>query len=148
MKAAEKTTLLFILLMLSFSISGRAWNIAEHACHNSDYQVCVSSAECSCTSSVDSRATTGFQDSRNFFFSDVELGFKPVSETYSYANSLRLRRIIESVDIHKGLMQKFCLLRENLLVADKNKSCCSDKNPHYASVSCEYYIFTLRRILI
>lgn len=144
MKAAEKSTLLFILLMLSFSISGRAWNVAEDACRSIACQVSVSSSDYN----VDDREGSGFHESQSLSVSDVELGFKPVSETYSYANSLRLRRIIESVDIHKDLMQKFYLLRENLLVSDKNKTYYSDKNPHYASVSCEYYIFALRRILI
>lgn len=148
MKAAEKSTLLFILLMLSFSISGKAWNVAERIYPDSDCQISVASSDCYCTSSFDTEDTSGFNKSQTLSVSDVELGFKPISETYSYANSLRLRRIIESVDIHKDIMQKFYLLRENLLVSDKNKSYYSDKNPHYASVSCEYYIFALRRILI
>ncbi|EXZ08321.1 hypothetical protein M114_4048 [Bacteroides fragilis str. 3986 N(B)22] len=45
-------------------------------------------------------------------------------------------------------MRKWCLVRENLLVLDQSKSYYSDKDPHYASISCHYYIFALRRILI
>lgn len=90
---------------------------------------------------------TGFDKSQTLSVSDVELGFKPVSETYS-SNNLRLRRILEDSDLFKDTMRKWCLVRENLLVLDQSKSYYSDKDPHYASISCHYYIFALRRILI
>lgn len=144
MKAAEKSTLLFILLMLSFSISGRAWNVAEDAYRSIACQVSVSSSDYS----VDDRESSGLHESQSLSGSDRTFGLKPVSESCSYASSLRLRRILESVDIHKDIMQKFCLLRESLLISDKSKSYYSDKNPHYACVSCEYYIYALHRILI
>lgn len=144
MKAAAKSTLMFIFFVLLFSISGRAWNVAEDAYHSISCQVSVSSSDYN----VDDREGSGLHESQSLSGSDRTFGLKPVSESCSYASSLRLRRIIESVDIHKDIMQKFCLLRESLLISDKSKSYYSDKNPHYASVSCEYYIFTLRRILI
>lgn len=148
MKTSAKSTLMFFLFLLVFSMSGKAWNIAEHVCHNYSCQVSVSSSDCYCTPSFDSSDSKGFHETQYFSGSDMELGFKPVSETYSYTNNLRLRRIIEAVTIYKDMMRKFCLLRENLLVSERSKSYGSDKNPHYASVSCEYYIFALRRILI
>ena len=39
-----------------------------------------------------------FDKSQTLSVSDVELGFKPVSETYS-SNNLRLRRILEDSDL-------------------------------------------------
>ena len=36
----------------------------------------------------------------------------------------------------------------NLLVHDQSKLYYSDKDPHYTSFSSEYYIYTLRRIVI
>lgn len=144
MKASAKSTLIFIFFVLLFSISGRAWNVAEDAYRSIACHVSVSSSDYN----VDDREGSGLHESQSLSGCDRTFGLKPVSETYSYANSLRLRRIIESVDIHKDIMQKFCLLRESLLISDKSKSYYSDKNPHYACVSCEYYIFALRRILI
>lgn len=146
MKTSVKSILMFILLMLSFSVSGSAWNLTERSCCNSICQV-TSSSDNRCSSSLDSQDMPGFIKS-SLSVSDVELGFKPVSETYSYTNNLRLRRILELADAQKDLMQKFCLLRGNLLVSDKSKSNYFDKDPHNASISCDYYIFALRRILI
>lgn len=139
MKASATSTLMFIFFVLLFSISGRAWNVAEDA---------YRSVACQASYSVDDREGSGINESQSLSGSNRTFGLKPVSESCSYASSLRLRRIIESVDIHKDIMQKFCLLRESLLISDQSKSYYSYKNPHYACVSCEYYIFALRRILI
>lgn len=139
MKASATSTLMFIFFVLLFSISGRAWNVAEDA---------YRSVACQVSYSVDDREGSGINESQSLSGSNRTFGLKPVSESCSYASSLRLRRIIESVDIHKDIMQKFCLLRESLLISDQSKSYYSYKNPHYACVSCEYYIFALRRILI
>ena len=37
---------------------------------------------------------------------------------------------------------------QNLMVHDQSKLYYSDKDPHYTSFSSEYYIYTLRRIII
>ena len=147
MRTSVKFILMFVLLMLSFSISGNALNITE--CSYKSVNSCQVSA-----SSLDTNYSyrygsdiTGFDKSQTLSVSDVELCFKPVSETYS-SNNLRLRRILEDSDLFKDTMRKWCLVRENLLVLDQSKSYYSDKDPHYASISCHYYIFALRRILI
>lgn len=147
MKTSVKSILMFILLMLSFSVSGSAWSLTERSGCNSICQV-TSSSDNHCSSSFDSQDMPGFNKSQSLSVSDVELGFKPISETYSYTNNLRLRRILELADAQKDVMYKFCLLRENQLVSDKSKSNYFDKDPHNASISCDYYIFALRRILI
>ncbi len=139
---------MFALLMLSFSISGNALNIMECS-HNSVTSCQVSSSSLDANYSYRcSSDFAGFDKSQSLSVSDVELGFKPVSETYSYTNNLRLRRILEDSNLFNDTMRKLCLLRENLLVLDQSKSYYSDKDPHYVSISCQYYIFALRRILI
>lgn len=145
MKTSVKFILTFVLLMLSFSISGNAMN---------DTKDFSTSTCCISKSSSDGRIVTSLNGDishhnalQALSVSDVELGAKPISETYSFSFSQRLRRVIEVSDFLRDIMQKLCL-RENLLVLDKSKSFHSDKDPVYAQSSCEYYIFALRRILI
>ena len=148
MKTSVKFILMFVLLMLSFSISGNALNIMECS-HNPVTSCQVSSSSLDANYSYRCGSDfAGFDKSQTLSVSDVELGLKPVSETYSSTNNLRLRRILEDSDLFNDTMRKLCLLRENLLVLDQSKSYYSDKDPHYASISCQYYIFALRRILI
>ena len=145
MKLSLKFILAFILLMLSFSMGGNAMN----------FSACVSNCEASCqlsessdinrNSSVDNQSVS-YDKSQSFTISDVELGFKLVTESNS--NNYRLRRIIEINDSLKDVMHKFFLLRENSLVLDQSKSFFSDKDPHYSITCSDYYVFALRHILI
>ena len=145
MKGSVRFILAIVLLMLSYSIG--AMNITS----------CISQSECSCQlseSTSDTNSNSSFKtrslgydrSSQSLSISDVELGFKSVTETSS--NNYRLRRIIESNDFFKDVMYKFFLLRENSLVLDQSKSYYSDKDPHYSIISSDYYVFALRRILI
>ncbi|WP_294557597.1 hypothetical protein [uncultured Bacteroides sp.] len=148
MKASPKFILAFLLLMLSFSISGNAGN------SSSCISACASSSSCQfseSTSGTNQRASVnshsvGYDNSQSLSISDVELGFKPVTE--SNTNNYRLRRIIEINDSLKDVIHKFFLLRENSLVLDQSKSYYSDKDPHYSIICSDYYVFALRRILI
>ena len=144
MKVSLKFILATILLMLSYSIGGNAMDFAScvSKCESS-CQLSESSSDIKSNSSLNSRAV-GFD--KSLTISDVELGFKSVSETSS--NNYRLRRIIEVNDSLKDVMHKFSLLRENSLVLDQSKSYYSDKDPHYSIISSDYYVFALRRILI
>ena len=146
MRTSVKFILMFVLLMLSFSISGNAM----------DFSTCISSCESTCQFSESSsdntnhRSSVGghhvdYDNTQSLSISDVELGFKPVSETNS---NYRLRRIIEINDSLKDIINKFFLLRENSLVLDQSKSYYSDKDPHYSIICSDYYVFALRRILI
>lgn len=145
MKYSLKFTVTFILLMLSFSMSGRAVN----------FGVSVPSSECACQlseSSADNSTSTFNRTScanklQGLSISDTDLGIKSV-EVYSSINNYRLRRIIESNDSLKDILHKFCLLRKNLLVLGQSKSYYSNKGPHYSVTSSDYYVFALRRILI
>lgn len=132
MKGSVKFILALVLLMLSYSIGGNAMNTIS----------CISKSECSCQLSESSSD----KSAQTLSISDVELGFKLVSEASS--NNYRLRRIIESNDFFKDVMHKFFLLRENSLVLDQSKSYFSDKDPHYSIICSDYYVFALRRILI
>lgn len=147
MKVSLKFILAFILLTLSYSISGNAVN----------FSTCISATECSCQiseSSCDNNNqhssiegnTVGYGKSHSLSISDVELGFKPITETYT--NNYRLRRIVEENDSLKDVIYKFFLLRENSLVLDQSKSYYSDKDPHYSIICSDYYVFALRHILI
>lgn len=135
--------------MLSFSIGGNAMDFTVCACQT---DVPCKAAVCSVnndnrSNSFDFSQEIGLNKLQTLSSSDIEFGAR-VSETYSYANNFRLRRIIEVSNLIQDLMHKFCLLRENLLVSDQGKFHYSDKDPHYASISSDYYIFALRRILI
>lgn len=146
MKVYSKFILSFILLMLSFSMSGNAMNFSSCISNcDSSCQFSKSSANTNNCSSVNSHSV-GYDNSQSLSISDVELGLKLVSESNS--NNYRLRRIIEINDSMKDVMQKFFLLRENSLVLDQSKSYYSDKDPHYSIISSDYYVFALRRILI
>lgn len=147
MKVSLKFILATILLMLSYSIGGNAMDFAScvSKCESS-CQLSESSSDIQSNSFLNSRAVGFDKSSQSLTISDVELGFKSVSETSS--NNYRLRRIIEVNDSLKDVMHKFSLLRENSLVLDQSKSYYSDKDPHYSIISSDYYVFALRRILI
>ena len=137
MKVSLKFILATILLMLSYSIGGNAMDFAScvSKCESS-CQLSESSSDIKSNSSLNSRAVGFDKSSQSLTISDVELGFKSVSETSS--NNYRLRRIIEVNDSLKDVMHKFSLLRENSLVLDQSKSYYSDKDPHYSIISSDY----------
>lgn len=147
---------MFVLLMLSFSMRGEAL-IIETLCDKHDEDISYSTtevldsssettAEISILSNTCGNKTYGKSGMQLFSFSDVELGFRSVSEIYSF-NSQRMRRAVELSGFFKGLLRGLCL-REDLLVLDKCKSYRSDEDPYTAQSGCAYYVFALRRILI
>lgn len=154
MKPCIKFTVIFVLLMLSVSMRGAALNLMS-VCEKHCFEACNSTSEVSGHSSskaaVLSNTDSYIADDENgihsLSFSDIEMGFKPLSETYSFQNSQRMRRAVELSDFFKGLVRGLCL-RENLLVLDKSRSCHLDRSLYIAQSGCEYYVFTLRRILI
>ena len=147
MKGSVRFILALVLLMLSYSMGGNAMDItscvskSERSC-----QLSESNADTNSNSSFKTRSLGFDRSSQSLSISDVELGFKSVTETSS--NNYRLRRIIEANDSLKDVMHKFFLLRENSLVLDQSKSYYSDKDPHYSIICSDYYVFALRRILI
>lgn len=145
MKYSLKFIVAFILLMLSFSMSGSAVNFgisipsSEYACQLSESSANVNSTFADRTSCADK--------SQDLSMSDANFCIKSV-EAYSSINNYRLRRIIETNDSLKDVLYKFCLLRKNLLVLDQSKSYDSNKGPRYSITPSDYYVFALRRILI
>lgn len=142
MKTTVKTFWISMLLILTCSISGKAVDFAK---------VCVKSAEtcnvCSSTSSKKiKQESSKFADTRFSWTTDVELGTKPLTEIYS-SNQQRIRRVIEDNIFLRNI---FLILsnHENLLVHGRTKQYFSDKDPYYAVTGSDYYIYTLRRILI
>ena len=145
MKLSLKFILAFLLLMLSFSVSGNTVNFSPRIFSDSTCQLSELSSDSNQRSSVDGQSVS-YDSVRSLSVSDVELGLKLVTESNS--NNYRLRRIIEANDSLKDVMHKFFLLRENSLVLDQSKSYYSDKDPHYSIICSDYYVFALRRILI
>ena len=145
MKLSPKFILAFLLLMLSFSVSGNTVNFSPRIFSDSSCQLSESSSDVNRNSSVDNQSVS-YDNSQSLTISDVELGFKLVTESNS--NNYRLRRIIEINDSLKDVMHKFLVLRENSLVLDQSKSFYSDKDPHYSITCSDYYVFALRHILI
>lgn len=146
MKYSLKFIVAFILLMLSFSMSGSAVNFGN----------CIPYSECACqlseysadnNSSTFANRTSCANKSQDFSISDSDFGIKS-AEAYSSINNYRLRRIIETNDSLKDVLYKFCLLRKNLPVLDQSKSYDSNKGPRYSITPSDYYVFALRRILI
>ena len=146
MKLSPKFILAFVLLMLSFSMGGNAMNFSAYASNcEASCQLSESSSDVNRNSSVDNQSVS-YDNSQSLTISDVELGFKLVTDSNS--NNYRLRRIIEINDSLKDVMHKFLVLRENSLVLDQSKSFYSDKDPHYSITCSDYYVFALRHILI
>ena len=79
--------------------------------------------------------------------SDFELGAKPLSESYSSFQSLRIRRMAELSVSLRDVVLKLCL-RENLLVLDKSRSLRFDRELYNFQSTSDYYVFELRHILI
>ena len=119
MKLSPKFILAFLLLMLSFSVSGNTMNFSPRIFSDSSCQLSELSSDSRQRSSVDGQSVS-YDSVRSLSVSDVELGLKLVSESNS--NNYRLRRIIEINDSLKDVMHKFLVLRENSLVLDQSKS--------------------------
>lgn len=107
----------------------------------------VSASFSSCSSSDNlEKNSSAFDNAKYTLASDMVYGNKPITETYS-TNQQRLRRTLED-----NLFLRNILLilsnHENLLVHGWAKLYYSDKDPYYALTGSDYYIYTLRRILI
>lgn len=146
----KKVILLTLLLMLSYSMRGEVMN---YAC--SLYKDCM--CEISDALSSDTNETyqswlnnhsCSFSKSDNSVYSNAAIAVKSISESNSSSNNSRLRRAVECNDMLKDIMHKYFLLRGNMLVFDLTKSHRSYRNRYYFLTSSDYYVFTLRHILI
>ncbi len=146
MKTTVKTFWICTFVMLLCSISGKAIDFTKAGSQcGKDCEVSAAMSSIAATSDI-SKPNTAFSHTKFVWSSDVELGNKPITEVYT-SNQQRLRRVFED-----NLFLKNILLilsnHENLLVQGQTKLYFSDKAPYYALMGSDYYIFTLRRILI
>ena len=137
-----------MLLMLTCCISGKAIDLVQVDDRMAGTaEVSASLSSCSSTSDNSINTKNSLLANAKFVWTtDVELGSKPVSETYS-SYQQRLRRAIEDNLFLRNILLMLSN-HENLLVQGRSKLYYSDKAPHYALTGSDYYIYTLRRILI
>ena len=82
MKLSPKFILAFVLLMLSFSMGGNAMNFSAYASNcEASCQLSESSSDVNRNSSVDNQSVS-YDNSQSLTISDVELGFKLVTESF------------------------------------------------------------------
>lgn len=148
MKTTVKTFWICLLLTLVYSFGIKAANFSRALGETISTACEVTASLSSCSSTSDNLGTkeSALSDTKYSWAQDVELGNKPISETYSY-NQQRLRRALEDESFLKNILLMLSD-HENLLVQGRTKLYYSDKDPYYAVAGCDYYIFTLRRILI
>lgn len=144
MKTTVKTLWLCILLILTSSISGKAIDFKTVNVEETG-EVSASFSSCSSSDNLE-KNSSAFDNAKYTLASDMVFGNKPITETYS-TNQQRLRRTLED-----NLFLRNILLilsnHENLRVHGWAKLYYSDKDPYYALTGSDYYIYTLRRILI
>lgn len=149
MRTTVKTFLVFVLLMVTCSLGSRAVNftgMVEKAASTCEVSASSSSLKNASSDNVANNTRSNlFTNSKFMWTTDAELGSKPISERYSF-NPYRFRRAVETASVMRGLLM--ISSHHNLLVHDQSKLYYSDKGPHYTSFSSEYYIYTLRRIVI
>ena len=149
MRTTVKTFLVFVLLMVTCSLGSRAVNftgMVEKAASTCEVSASSSSLKNASSDNVANNTRSNlFTNSKFMWTTDAELGSKPISERYSF-NPYRFRRAIETASVMRGFLM--ISSHHNLLVHDQSKLYYSDKDPHYTSFSSEYYIYTLRRIVI
>ena len=92
------------------------------------------------------QSSINLQGSRVFSLSDVERT-RNSNTTSSEYNQFRIRRIHEITTEIKDIVLQLSLL-ESSFALDLSKTFHSDRYPKYAKMTCDYYIFALRRILI
>ena len=149
MRTTVKTFLVFVLLMVTCSLGSRAVNftgMVEKAASTCEVSASSSSLKNASSDNVANNTRSNlFTNSKFMWTTDAELGSKPISERYSF-NPYRFRRAIETASVMRGFLM--ISSHHNLLVHDQSKLYYSEKDPHYTSFSSEYYIYTLRRIVI
>ena len=141
MRTTVKTFLVFVLLMVTCSLGSRAVNFTGMVEKASSSSLKNASSD----NVANNTRSNLFTNSKFMWTTDAELGSKPISERYSF-NPYRFRRAVETASVMRGLLM--ISSHHNLLVHDQSKLYYSDKDPHYTSFSSEYYIYTLRRIVI
>ena len=149
MKANQRILLLLFLFILSFF--GIKEIIADNSLASSDPILLQSSSyELSgCDSFYDYTKSSGELENNSFhYYTDcttTDIVEQGLSQN-SFISQYRLRKGIDLSCFFRSVMQQLSF-RGDILMLDKSKTFYSWVN-HKVLPSCEYYIFTLRRIII
>lgn len=92
------------------------------------------------------QSSNNLQGSRVFSLSDMERTRNVITTSSEY-NQFRIRRIHETTTEIKDIVLQLSFL-ESLFTMDLSKTFHSDSYPKYAQMTCDYFIFALRHILI
>lgn len=140
MRTTVKTFLVFVLLMVTYSLSSRAVDftgMVEKAASTCEVSASSSSLKNASSDNVANNTRSNlFTNSKFMWTTDAELGNKPISERYSF-NPYRFRRAVETASFMKGIL--LISSHHNLLVHDQSKLYYSDKDPHYTSILHLYF---------
>jgi len=132
-----KFILTFMLFILSIGINEATAKAIP--CLNNSHQL---KSDTKSASFTQPKSTFGFQGSKVFSLSDIERT-NTSNSTLSETNSFRYRRFQETTIDTKNIVLQLSFL-DSLFTLIFH----SDKSPTYAQITCDYYIFALRRILI
>lgn len=147
MRTTVKTLWIYMILMLTCSFSIGAVDFTK--VYGETTATCeVSASFSSCSDKLDNvfNSQSTLTNTKLIWNDDAELGGKPVTESYIF-NSLRLRRSCDDASYFKAILSVLSS-HQDLLVYDQTRLYSSNKIPYYTSSSSDYYIYTLRRILI
>ena len=90
---------------------------------------------------------SGMSDERTIVISTHQVrDIDRIPVSYTHLDVYK-RQVLEDESFLKNILLMLSN-HENLLVQGRTKLYYSDQDPYYAIVGCDYYIFTLRRILI
>lgn len=144
----KRVILLMLLLMLSFSMRGEVMSYVNSLYCNLVGETSDSSSDSGETyQSWLHNHSCSFNQSKHLSYSDNAISVKSISELNS-SNGSRFRRVVEFNDSFKDSIRRLSLLRGSLLLFDQTKSYRSCKDNHFFITSSDYYVFTLRHILI
>lgn len=147
MKTTVKTLWICMVLTLICSVGKQGLDHTAAATKLAAvYEISAASSLSPAASNNIQRHSSLFTDTKSAWTTDMELGSKPISENSS-SNQQRLRRVLEDNLFLRNILLMLSN-HENLLVQGQAKLYYSDKDPHYALTGSDYYIYTLRRILI
>lgn len=148
MKVYFRVILLLSLFVLSFlGIKGTITDNSQFSSKSLPNRQCYELSGCTklkdCTNSCGKLGSNPFH-----YYTDcaaIKITDQGSSQD-SYINQRRLRKGIDLSVFFRNVMQQLSF-RDDLLIQDKSRTFCSFVN-HRVLPSCQYYIFTLRRIII
>lgn len=148
MRTYIKIIMMFLFLMLGCSMRGEAFFISSLPDDGIAVEVAGDGSDSSYQLLSSEKDLNNVDDpfARNYYHrGDMELGEKTVAQGFVY-NSMRIRKSNDISFFFRNIMYQLSC-RDGLLAQGKSNFFYSSIN-HCVLPSCQYYIFTLRRILI